>query len=70
MNLYGSLTSPYARKVRIVIKEKELDCDFIAEGPRDPTGNVSRLNPLGKVPVLQCDDNEVLFDSQIGRAHV
>jgi glutathione S-transferase len=63
MKLYGSLTSPYVRKVRIFLQEKEIDHEFIVEGPSDPKGNISRLNPLGKVPVLIRDDGEVIFDS-------
>jgi glutathione S-transferase len=63
MKLYGSSTSPYVRKVRIFLKEKGIDHEFILEGPSDDAGNVTRLNPLGKVPVLVRDDGEVLFDS-------
>lgn len=63
MNLYGSLTSPYVRKVRMFLMEKGIAHQFIAEGPADAAGNVARLNPLGKVPVLVRDDGEVLFDS-------
>lgn len=64
MKLYGSLTSPYVRKVRIFLKEKGMeDCEFIVEGPSDSAGNVPRLNPLGKVPLLIRDDEEVIFDS-------
>lgn len=63
MKLYGSLTSPYARKVRIFLIEKGIECEFIVEGPADPAGNVPRLNPLGKVPLLIRDDGEVIFDS-------
>ena len=63
MKLYGSLTSPYARKVRIFLIEKGIDYEFITEGPSDPAGNVARLNPLGKVPLLIRDDGEVIFDS-------
>jgi len=65
MKLYGSLTSPYARKVRVLLKEKNIPCDFIVEGPSDPAGHVAALNPLGKIPVLVRDDNEVLFDSPL-----
>lgn len=65
MKLYGSLTSPYVRKVRIVLLEHRQDCEFIVEGPADLAGNVARLNPLGKVPVLVLDDGEVLFDSPL-----
>jgi glutathione S-transferase len=63
MKLYGSLTSPYVRKVRMFLVEKDIAYDFIEEGPSDAAGNVARLNPLGKVPALVRDDGEVLFDS-------
>lgn len=63
MKLYGSLTSPYVRKVRIVLLEKNLAHDMIVESPADAAGNVTRLNPLRAVPVLERDDGEVLFDS-------
>ena len=63
MQLYGSLTSPYVRKVRACALEQGIDLQFIAEGPSDAAGNITRLNPLGKVPVLVRDDGEALFDS-------
>ena len=63
MKLYGSETSPYVRKVRIVIKEKAIPCEFIVEGPADVAGNVAAMNPLAKVPVLLRDAGDVLFDS-------
>ncbi len=63
MKLYGSLTSPYVRKVRIVLKEKGIAHDMVVEGPADAAGNVARLNPLRAIPVLERDDGEVFFDS-------
>ena len=63
MQLYGSETSPYVRKVRILILEKNIPCEFIIEGPADAAGHVAALNPLGKVPVLVRDGGDVLFDS-------
>lgn len=63
MKLYGSLTSPYVRKVRAFAVERGIALEFVTEGPRDAAGNVARLNPLGKVPLLVRDDGEVLFDS-------
>jgi glutathione S-transferase len=63
MNLYGTLTSPYVRKVRAFIHEKGAACKFIVEAPADAAGNVPRLNPLGKIPVLERDDGEAVFDS-------
>jgi len=63
MKLYASTTSPYARKVRILLLEQEIPHTFIAESPADPSSHVAQLNPLGKVPLLQRDDGEVLFNS-------
>jgi glutathione S-transferase len=33
MKLIASLTSPYARKVRIVLAEKKIDCDLVLDSP-------------------------------------
>jgi glutathione S-transferase len=63
MKLYGSLTSPYVRKVRMVLMEKNLPCEMMVEGPADAAGNVVRLNPLRAIPVLERDDGDVYFDS-------
>jgi len=63
MKLYGSLTSPFVRKVRMVLIEKNLPCEMMVEGPADTAGNVVRLNPLRAIPVLERDDGEVFFDS-------
>jgi glutathione S-transferase len=63
MKLYGSLTSPYVRKVRMVLLEKNLPHEMSVEGPADAAGNVARLNPLRAIPVLERDDGDVYFDS-------
>lgn len=65
MKLYGSETSPYVRKVRVLIHEKNIDCEWVLERPVDPGGRFRELNPLGKIPVLERDDGEVLFDSPV-----
>jgi glutathione S-transferase len=63
MKLYGSLTSPFVRKVRMVLLEKNLPHEMSVEGPADAAGNVARLNPLRAIPVLERDDGDVYFDS-------
>ena len=65
MKLYGSDTSPYVRKVRIVIAEKKLNCDWVLERPADAGGRFRELNPLGKIPVLETDSGGVIYDSPV-----
>ncbi len=65
MKLYGSLTSPYVRKLRVLVQEKGISCEFVVENPHDAGSSIPRLNPLGKVPVLQLDNDEVLFESTL-----
>jgi glutathione S-transferase len=65
MKLYGSLTSPYVRKARILIREKNLPCEFIVADAWAADSPVPALNPLGKVPVLALDNNDTLFDSPV-----
>ena len=56
MKLIASQTSPYARKVRIALAEKKIECDLVEESPWTPDTSVPNYNPLGKVPVLVLDD--------------
>ncbi|HZX33595.1 MAG TPA: glutathione S-transferase [Rhodocyclaceae bacterium] len=65
MKLIGSLTSPYVRKVRIVLAEKKIEYDFEIDSPWLAESIVPNINPLGKIPVLLLDDETPLFDSRV-----
>ena len=65
MKLIGSTTSPYVRKVRIVMAEKKLDYQFVNEDVWSADTNISASNPLGKVPCLIMEGGEALFDSRV-----
>jgi glutathione S-transferase len=65
MKLIGSLTSPYVRKVRIVMAEKKLDYEFVTEDVWSATTTIGQSNPLGKVPRLVMEGAEALFDSHV-----
>lgn len=65
MKLIGSLTSPFVRKVRIVLAEKKIDYEFVIDSPWLADSNVPNINPLGKIPVLVLDDETPLFDSRV-----
>ena len=65
MKLVTSLTSPYGRKVRVVLAEKKIPFRLQVENPWLPDSPVSSLNPLGKVPVLVLEDGVSVFDSRV-----
>lgn len=66
MKLFGSVTSPFARKVRVVLLEKHIEFTFVTDflvGGDAPL--INEINPLGKVPALLLDDGLNLFDSRV-----
>ena len=64
MKLIGALTSPYVRKVRIVMAEKKLDYQFELEEVWTSDA-ILKANPLGKVPCLVLEGGEAIFDSRV-----
>ena len=67
MKLYYSNTSPYSRKVRVVICEKGLS-DRIEQNLCNPFEVVPELlqaNPLGKIPTLVTDAGDPMYDSPV-----
>ena len=65
MKLLGSTSSPYVRKVRVVMAEKKLDFVFETEDVWGSDTTISESNPLGKVPCLIMEGAEALFDSRV-----
>ncbi|MDZ7225540.1 glutathione S-transferase, partial [Escherichia coli] len=65
MKLIGSYTSPFVRKISILLLEKGITFEFVNELPYSADSGVARYNPLGKVPALVTDEGEHWFDSPI-----
>lgn len=65
MKLIGTLTSPYVRKVRVVLAEKKLDCRFELDNVWSEQTAIAHANPLGKVPCLVFDGGDAMFDSRV-----
>ncbi len=63
MKLYGSLTSPFVRKVRVCAIERGIPFEMVVEDPWQVTHRLIGLNPAGKVPVLELDDGSILVES-------
>lgn len=67
MKLYSSLSSPYARKVRVVAHELGLS-DLIDEihcDPFAPPPELLAANPLSRIPTLVTERGEALPDSTL-----
>src|SRR5256884_4223691 len=56
MKLLASTASPYARKVRIVLAEKKIECELQPVDVSPVDNPVNAHNPLGKIPTLVLDD--------------
>ncbi|RYX93056.1 MAG: glutathione S-transferase [Comamonadaceae bacterium] len=65
MKLIGSNTSPYVRKVRVVMAEKKLDYQMVLDDVWSDGTSISESNPLGKVPCLVMEGGEAVFDSRV-----
>ncbi|MFZ4623037.1 MAG: glutathione S-transferase family protein [Rhodoferax sp.] len=65
MKLIGSTTSPYVRKVRVVMAEKKLDYDYVLEDVWSAGTSIGLSNPLGKVPCLVMEGGEIISDSRV-----
>jgi glutathione S-transferase len=70
MKLIASLTSPYARKIRIILAEKQIPFELVVDSPWTAETHVPDYNPLGKVPALVADDGECWFDSPVIAAYL
>jgi Glutathione S-transferase len=69
MTLHHSPTSPYVRKVMILLRESgmldSVRLAFAAGTPVDPGSMPVGANPLGKIPALERDDGCTLYDSRV-----
>jgi len=67
MQLYGSLRSPYVRKVRCVAHELGFDDRIelvpVVNTPQAIDPALEDVTPVGKIPALRLPDGEVVLDS-------
>ena len=65
MRLIIATPSPFSRKIRVVIREKNIACDEDIHNPWGSDSTVADFNPLGKIPILTTDDQQQIFDSRV-----
>ena len=66
MRLFGTKTSPFTRKVRVVAAELGLDdVTFVEVAFSDPPADFVAANPMRRAPTLITDDGTALYDSPV-----
>lgn len=67
MQLFYSVTSPYARKVLITAMEKGFcgELELVTCNPHEAGPELLTHNPMSRVPTLVCDDGTSLYDSPV-----
>lgn len=65
MQIIGTTSSPYTRKLRVLAIERGLAHEFVVASPMTESAAVQAVNPLGKVPVLVRADGSALVDSPL-----
>jgi glutathione S-transferase len=69
LELFGTVTSPYVRRVRIVLAELGVDYELVNTAESAGQQLLRELNPIWKVPTLRID-GQVIFDSAVIVSHV
>jgi glutathione S-transferase len=64
LKLISATPSPYARKVRIALAEKNIPFELITEVPWNKGALTEQHNPLAKLPVLMLEDGSTVYDSR------
>jgi glutathione S-transferase len=72
MKLYHAKPSPFARRVRVLLRERGLlsRIDEIATAPWDSPAELLAVNPASKVPTLVLDDGITLKESALIATHL
>ena len=64
IRLYGTITSPFVRRVRIVAAELGLECELLESASDAGQARLREVTPIWKVPVAELD-GQLVFDSHV-----
>jgi glutathione S-transferase len=69
LKLFGANLSPFVRKVKVVLAEKNLPFEQEQTSPFPPSAEFKKISPLGRIPAFQ-DGDKYLADSSIISAYL
>jgi len=64
ITVYGTVTSPYVRRVRVALLELGQPFGFVDVVSGEGQARMRAVNPLWKIPAVEIDDT-VIFDSRV-----
>jgi stringent starvation protein A len=64
MTLYSGIADPWSHRTRIVLYEKDIECQVVEVDPAKKPRELADLNPYNQVPTM-VDRDLVLYDSNI-----
>ncbi len=64
IRLYGTITSPFVRRARIVAAELGLECELLESASDAGQARLREVTPIWKVPVAELD-GQLVFDSHV-----
>jgi len=65
LELISSDRCPFVQRSVVTLEEKNVAYELTLLDPYDPPEWFSKISPLGKVPVLRINDDDVLFESAV-----
>ncbi len=65
ITLYGTTTSPFVRRVRVVALEKGIDLTLVPTQTDAGQAALRLVSPIWKIPVAVFDDGRVVYDSRV-----
>ncbi len=65
LKLHGALLSPFVRKVRVVLAEKQVPYELVPANPFEKSPAFLKLSPLGRIPAVEDEQGRSLADSSV-----
>jgi glutathione S-transferase len=65
LKIHGALLSPFVRKVRITLGEKQIPYELVRANPFEKSPEFLALSPLGRIPALEDELGRKLADSSV-----
>ncbi len=65
LKIYGALLSPFVRKVRAVLAEKQVEYDLVPSNPFEKSPEFLKRSPLGRIPAFEDEHGRGLADSTV-----